>query len=82
MTQQPDDPAAADDEPSSTEPAPLKNTLYRKVTRGKRKLTRGRLLAVPRRRGHRVVGRARPLGELPHHARGRQGNRRSRPFAT
>ena len=44
MTQQPDDPAAADDEPSTTEPAPLKNTLYRKVTRGKRKLTRGRLL--------------------------------------
>jgi lysophospholipid acyltransferase (LPLAT)-like uncharacterized protein len=44
MTQQPDDPAAADDEPSSTEPAQLKNTLYRKVTRGRRKLTRGRLL--------------------------------------
>ena len=26
------------------EPAPLKNSLYRKVTRGRRKLTRGRLL--------------------------------------
>ena len=45
MTQEHDDPAVADDdEPSSTDPAQLRNTLYRKVTRGKRKLTRGRLL--------------------------------------
>ncbi|MEY2919749.1 MAG: hypothetical protein RL261_1054, partial [Pseudomonadota bacterium] len=44
MTQEQNDPAAADDEPSTTEPAPLKNTLYRKVTRGNRKLTKGRLL--------------------------------------
>jgi len=44
MTQEHDEPATADDEPSSVEPAPLRNTLYRKVTRGKRKLTRGRLL--------------------------------------
>jgi lysophospholipid acyltransferase (LPLAT)-like uncharacterized protein len=29
---------------AGSEPAPLKNSLYRKVTRGKRKLTRGRLL--------------------------------------
>ena len=44
MTEQHDDPVAGDDESSSTDPAQLKNTLYRKVTRGKRKLTRGRLL--------------------------------------
>jgi hypothetical protein len=44
MTQEHDDPAAGDDEPSSPDSAQLKNTLYRKVTRGKRKLTRGRLL--------------------------------------
>ncbi len=46
MTREHDDPAVAedDDEPASTGPGQLKNTLYRKVTRGKRKLTRGRLL--------------------------------------
>ncbi len=37
-------PGGADDARPSAESAPLKNTLYRKVTRGKRKLTRGRLL--------------------------------------
>jgi lysophospholipid acyltransferase (LPLAT)-like uncharacterized protein len=37
-----DAPANANPEPD--DPAALKNTLYRKVTRGKRKLTRGRLL--------------------------------------
>jgi hypothetical protein len=30
MTQHTDDPTAADDEPSPTESAPLKNTLYRR----------------------------------------------------
>jgi lysophospholipid acyltransferase (LPLAT)-like uncharacterized protein len=44
MTQEHDDLAVAGDEPPSSEPAQLKNTLYRKVTRGKRRLTRGRVL--------------------------------------
>lgn len=44
MTEQHDDPAVDDDGAPPADPAQLKNTLYRKVTRGKRKLTRGRLL--------------------------------------
>ena len=44
MTQPHDEPASASDEEPAAGPAPLKNSLYRKVTRGKRKLTRGRLL--------------------------------------
>jgi lysophospholipid acyltransferase (LPLAT)-like uncharacterized protein len=44
MTPLPDEPVAGDAEPAAHDPAPLKNTLYRKVTRGNRRLTRGRLL--------------------------------------
>jgi lysophospholipid acyltransferase (LPLAT)-like uncharacterized protein len=40
----PDQQAASGAESSSGDPAPLKNTLYRKVTRGRRQLTRGRML--------------------------------------
>ncbi len=39
MNPEPEEPSTA-----GSEPAPLKNSLYRKVTRGRRKLTRGRLL--------------------------------------
>ena len=39
MNPEPEESATA-----GSEPAPLKNSLYRKVTRGRRKLTRGRLL--------------------------------------
>ena len=46
MTNAPDDDTQADADaaPAAGQPAPLRNTLYRKVTRGRRKLTRGRLL--------------------------------------
>src|SRR5512133_105873 len=43
MSQDPDEQTAADAEPSPGDPAPLKNTLYRKVTRGRRELTPGRM---------------------------------------
>jgi lysophospholipid acyltransferase (LPLAT)-like uncharacterized protein len=46
MNPQDDDPETDgdSDEPASGQHAPLRNTLYRKVTKGRRKLTRGRLL--------------------------------------
>jgi hypothetical protein len=41
--QEPDEQSASDAGTAATEPTPLKNTLYRKVTKGQRRLTRGRM---------------------------------------
>ena len=42
--QEPDEQSSSNAGKAATEPAPLKNTLYRKVTKGQRRLTRGRML--------------------------------------